>query len=317
MATAEAITEGFRLIHRNWQLILIHFLISVLSFLGFLIIIGIPLIVAIVVMGIDLAAMGVLEDMVDNVEDPLTLLNNYMGLIVIAGVCLLVYLIFAFSIFIFGLGGSAGTIASSLREHGLKFSTSLFISEGKRWFFPLMGFTALVGLIYIGALVVLAVGGGLTALAWGAMEAAGSTIGLFLKVFATLSLTTAFLATSFGSVVVTAGGIAVMVLEGTGAVKALGGAFRYIDKRPGIVWLMFLLFVGYMVAQITFALMGYPLQLIPIVGMFVVLPYQLLAYVLQGYLSLVILASVFAHYHITIAGGSTREEDTSPEAVSV
>jgi hypothetical protein len=317
MSTIDAIKEGFRLIHRNWQLIILQFLVSVLCFLGFLVIVGIPLVAAFVITGIDLASIGGLEDILDRAEDPLALINNFLGIIAVAAVSLIVYLLLAISIFIFALGGSAGIIALSLKDPGQRYRTGLFFSEGKRWFMSLMGLTALIGLIYIGAFILIAAGGGLTALSWEALGAGGGWLGIFLRVLITLSLSAALVIITFGSVVVTVGGIVVMVTEGTGATKALRGTFRYIDRRPGIVWLLFVLLLGFITVQVLYALTGYPLQLIPVVGMFVALPYQLLAYVLQGYLGLVILASAFAHYSLATAGSSIREANTSHEAVSV
>jgi hypothetical protein len=165
--------------------------------------------------------------------------------------------------------------------------------------------------------IVLAVGAGATAFAWETFTGLGRGLGLFFKVLITLTLATAFLAAVFASVLVTAVGIALMTLKGTGAAKAMGEAIRYIDRRPGVALLMFVMVLGYMAVQAAVALVGFPIQLIPFVGLFLALPFQLFTYALQGYLSLVILATVFAHLGSAIAGGSTQGEGISPEEAFV
>jgi hypothetical protein len=311
MPITGAIKEGFGLIHRNWQLVLIQFVVSVLCFLGLLVIVVLPLTVALVMLGLDVGGVEGVEDLFQNMEDPLELLSNYMAIVGIVLLCVLVYLLFAFSIVLFSLGGSAGVIGASLKEPGEGFRTDFFFSEGKRLFLPLTGFTAIVGLIYLALLLALGLLAGAGALAWEALDAGGGQMGLFLKVLITLSLAAGLFIVTFFSAVITAVGIVVMVMEGMGPLGALGETFRHLDRRPGVVWLLLVLAAGYITIQFTLALVGYPLQSIPVVGLVVALPYHVLTYVVQGYLNLVILASIFAHYRGTTSVGSTPAAGTS------
>jgi hypothetical protein len=62
MTFNEAIKGGFRVVNRNWQLVLIQLSMVFISSIGFFIIVGIPLAVAFIIFGVDLTEMASLHD---------------------------------------------------------------------------------------------------------------------------------------------------------------------------------------------------------------------------------------------------------------
>ena len=54
MPYSDAIKNGFRLVNKNWQLVLIQLGMMVISCIGFFVFIGVPLAVAFVMFGLDL-----------------------------------------------------------------------------------------------------------------------------------------------------------------------------------------------------------------------------------------------------------------------
>ena len=62
MGYAEVIREGFRVIHRTWQLLLVQLGMVILSGIGFFVFVGIPLAIAFVIFSIDLTGIAQIED---------------------------------------------------------------------------------------------------------------------------------------------------------------------------------------------------------------------------------------------------------------
>jgi hypothetical protein len=70
-----------------------------------------------------------------------------------------------------------------------------------------------------------------------------------------------------------------------------------LPKRQHAFWLYTLLFLGYIVVSFFAMLISYPFHLIPIIGTIISFPLQLISYMVQGYLGLVVLAVVFTYYY--------------------
>ena len=184
MTVSESIKKGFGLIHKEWKLIAAQFVLSLIGCAGFFVLVGIPLIAMVIALGLDVAEITRLKDFLSEVENPLDLIRKYLGVGLVLLTAIMVYALFAFSLWIYGLGGSAEVIAGALRDPAHRFSVRGFMAGAKRHFMPLMGYTALIGAILIGALFVLGIFGGLSvALAAFLKE---NLLGKFLGVFSAL-----------------------------------------------------------------------------------------------------------------------------------
>ncbi|MDA8432376.1 MAG: hypothetical protein M0Z60_05355, partial [Nitrospiraceae bacterium] len=99
-------------------------------------------------------------------------------------------------------------------------------------------------------------------------------------------------------------------------------------------WLYVMLLIAYVIVSFFVMLVVYPFNLIPIIGTIISIPFQLLSYVVQGYLGLVIIAIVLTYYYEleikktapaaiepppeeATAGSSSGPEDTSPPQAPV
>jgi hypothetical protein len=83
MTYLEAIKDGFRLVNRNWQLVLIQISMVFISSIGFFIIVGIPLAIAFIIFGIDLTGFADIRDIFGILIGPSDLLSKYLGLFLI------------------------------------------------------------------------------------------------------------------------------------------------------------------------------------------------------------------------------------------
>ena len=93
MKYIEAIKDGFRLINKNWQLVLIQVGMVFMSSIGFFIIVGIPLAIAFIIFGIDLTALTETRDIFRMLRGPSDIISKYLGLILIVVASFILYIL--------------------------------------------------------------------------------------------------------------------------------------------------------------------------------------------------------------------------------
>jgi hypothetical protein len=311
MGHIEAIKEGFRLVNRVWQLVLVQLSMVFISGIGFFVFVGIPLAVAFILFSIDLT--GITEkDIFQLLKEPSEIISKYFGIVLFVIFGLLA--VITFSIYVFG--GSVGVIGRALENKTLKFSMHLFFAEAKRLFLPMLSFTTLVGIILIAVAFVFGVlGGGVVALISFA-KSQDSTLALFLSLFFSLILVLLLLTLFLGILSITIYGTAVLSIKGIGSLKSLKDAFQYIMKRPQAFWLYLILFGGYILISFILVLLGYPFKLIPVIGAVLSFPYQLISYVFQTYVGLAIIATIFTYYYSTEIHREPVVESSAPQVLS-
>jgi len=171
-----------------------------------------------------------------------------------------------------------------------------FFTEAKKMFFPLMWFSFFMGLIFIAIAFFLGLfGGGIAAVVSGA-KSQDSTLALFLGIFFTLVLALIALSIILAALAVTIYGIAVLFFKGEGSVKTFTGAVKFLWHDQHAFWLYIIMFFGYILSSFILMLIVYPIKLIPIVGMIISFPIQILSYVVQSYLGLVMISVIFIYY---------------------
>jgi len=310
MEYIESIKEGFRVVHRVWQLVLVQIGMIILSGIGFFILVGIPLAIAFVLFSVDLTGITDIKDIFLMLKEPSEIISKYFGLVLIVVTGLLMYFLVAtiFSIYVFG--GSVGVIGNALRDKTLKFNIHTFFSEARRLFLPMLGFTGIVGIVMIAIAFVLGIlVGGIVALV-SFVKSQDSTLALFLSLFFSLTLIIIAIIFLLGILSITMYGIAALSMKGTGPLKSLKEASNYIVKHPKAFWLYSILLGGYIFLSFLLILLGYSFKLIPVIGTILSFPYQLISYVFQTYVGLSIFATIFLYYYSTeilsepIAGSS-------------
>ena len=58
MTYSDAIKNSFGLVHKNWQLVMVQVAMMIVSCIGFIVFIGIPLAIAFVMFGLDLTELS-------------------------------------------------------------------------------------------------------------------------------------------------------------------------------------------------------------------------------------------------------------------
>jgi hypothetical protein len=297
MKYIEAMKDGFRLINRNWQLVLIQVGMVFMSSIGFFIIVGIPLAIAFIIFGIDLTELADVRDIFKIFRGPSDIISKYLGLILIILASIILYILVVAMLAIYLFGGSIGIIGRCLQDKTLKFTMQIFLHEAKRLFLRLLGFTSLIGLIFIAVAFLLGLlGGGIAAIISFA-QGQDSTLALFFGTFFSFILVIVALMLILGILSITLYGFASLYFKGTGAFKSIREAVCFLLKFPNGFWLYTVLFIGYLLASFLLFLIGYPFTIIPVIGTILSFPYQLISYAFQTYLGLVIIAIILSYYY--------------------
>jgi hypothetical protein len=301
------IGKGFGLIHENWQLVLVHVVMMVILVVGLFVIVGVPAAAAFIAVGMDVAELERLEEALDYTDDPIELLSKYLGIIIIIILSFLIYITLGFLLWVYVIGGSAGIIGKSIKAPTKGFSMEAFFKEANSLFLPMTGYTTVIGLVVIGALMLLVMLGAVGAALIGEITTE-STIGTFIKVLSVLVFGAGGVILMFVLSVAFALGTGALAIDGRGPMDSLDVGFRHLWEHPGSLWLVGILILGYIGIQFPLVLIGAVAELIG--GAILSLPVQLAMNIFQSYLSLVMLAVVLVYYHSTSAD-STQAIDIS------
>jgi hypothetical protein len=308
----EAIQSGSRIVNRNWQLVPIQVGAMFASFVGFFIVVGIPLAIAFIIFGLDLTELSRFEDVFRTFRAPSEILSKYFALVLLVLTSLLLYITAVMAVGIFLFGGSIGVISRTITGSAEKFQFGVFLSEGKRLFFPLVGFTSLVGLIFILVAFVFGLFGGLIKAVVSVAREQEATLALFLGVFFSLILSVIVLTLILVTLSVTAYGSAVMAIKGEGPVKSLKESVRYLFEHSHAFSLYCLVFFGYLIVSFVVVSVSYPLGMIPLIGSLLAIVYHFGAYVIQSYIGLVLIATLFSYYYFSTTAAPAEEQGPPP-----
>ena len=308
MRYTEAIQTGVRIINRNWQLVLIQVGAMLASFVGFFIVVGIPLAIAFIIFGLDLTELSRLDDVFRVFRGPSEVLSRYFALAILVLTSILLYLTAVMCLGVFFFGGAIGVISRSISDRAEKFQMRVFFSEGRRLFFPLIGFTSLVGLIFILVAFVLGLFGGLISAVVTIAKEQEATLALFLGIFFSLILFVIGLTLIVVTLAVTAYGSAIMAMRGEGPVRSLRDSVRYLLRHSQAFYFYCLVFLGYLFVIFMVVSVSYPIGLIPLVGSLLAFVYQFGVYIIQSYAGLVTIAALFCYYYSTSQTAGAGEQ---------
>lgn len=296
MTYIATVKEGINTVNKNWQLLFVQLITLGLSGISFFIIVGIPIAIAFILFGLDLTEILRLKDLVSVFRGSAELLNRYFAMALIILFSLIIYLSFILVIWVFMLGGTIGIFTKFILKEIDKFNLKTFFSEGKHFFLLLAVFSSVIGIVFlaIAFLLGLLVGG-----ASSIIEAAKSyeaTFGLFISFFCSLVLMSVGIVLILLTLSAATFGVAHLAFFRSGSLKTIKETLKYLYSKPAAIGFYIVLLLAYMVICFLVILIGAPLTFVPVIGPLLSLPYQLVTYMVQGYLSLVMLACIFHYY---------------------
>ena len=297
MTYTEAIRTGFHTINKRLQLVGVQAVVMIINCISFFVVVGIPLGIAFVIFGLDLTGISNAKDVFGMLTSPTGLIMQYLWLVFVVILFVLFYILLVTTLGLYVFSGSAGIIGSSILDPSRPFSMKLFFAEARRFFFPLMWYSVLVSLVFLCLAFILGLFGGGVAALVSAAKSQDSTLALFLGIFFSLVLALLVIAVILVFLAVTVYGIAALYYRREGSWKSFRESCAFLLKRPEAFWLYALVFAGYICGSFAAMVISYPFHLIPILGMIISFPLQLISYMVQGYLGLVVLAVVFHYYY--------------------
>lgn len=279
----ECIKEGFNITNRNWQLILVRIITAVINIAALLIFLGLPLLVALMYLGIDIAsAKDILPSLID---DPSQFFAKYLGLLFVFIAAALFFLTFASLLSLYTLSGTIGVLKTASLNASYRFSMSSFFNEANKHFSRLFW---LLSLLLLGIILLLAaflLFGVIGAAVVHSLALSQSTLLVFLSTFIILSGIT------FGSIILFAAFVfmiyctIVSVVEEHGSSETIKRTFYFLKEMPSAFMLYFILLVGLISANAV---------LIPLNWMTVI--FSLIGALLQSYLIIIFWSALIVSY---------------------
>ncbi len=282
----ECIKEGFCITNKNWQVVLLQIAVLVINFIGFFLFIGIPIVLAIASLGIDIAhTKDILPDLFEN---PAEFFSKYLGLAILIITAFTVYLIIASILILYAFSGMLGVLRNSALNEEYKFTFHSFFEEAKRFFFPLMWLFSLAILAVIGVFIVFGILAGILI----SYSETSAPFSLFITYFLGLL----GLAIGFAGVIYSAYAAVALVVEKGKVMGAFKTALDFVRHRPLAFLFYIILVVGIIFVNIILITLGISFSAVPIIGILATILFQVLINVVQSYLVVVMWASLLIFY---------------------
>ena len=291
---AECVKEGFGLVNKNLQLVLVRIIVTVINLIGFFIFLGIPVIAAIAYLGLDIAgAKDLWPFLLDN---PLGFMSRYLGLLILIITAFLCYLMFSSTLILYALSGSLGVLRNASVNLQYKFSLPSFFQEAKRNFFPLLWVMSYVLLALTILLLAFMLIAGVVMAGVQMLSGSGTTIEMFLRSFIVISGVILGALAFIAFFVLSIFSVLACVTERAGAMNSIKRAAGFLKDRPLAFLYCILLFAGAVFINILFYGLKIPFSMLPLIGPVMNIFMTLAGVVFQSYILLALWASLVAYY---------------------
>ncbi|MDO8281412.1 MAG: hypothetical protein Q7U10_02100 [Thermodesulfovibrionia bacterium] len=288
----ESINEGFRLTHRNPQLIYIRIALVFINIAIFLIMVGAPVFTAASRIGMDMAHAGDL--FYTFLKDPVEIFSRYLGFLLIIFISFIICLTFISLLHIYVLSGTLGVLKKSAIVKGYRFSFSSFFKEAGDHIFPLMWMICLTTTVFFIISVIFFI---LSIIGMDIKESISGR-GLFIKDFM-ISFSVLFvivfgLIASVASLIFTVYSMVVAVVETGGVISAAKKTFAFLMDKPSAFIFLIVLIAGFIGANVILLLFSAPLSMLS--GIKISIAAAVLNSILQSYMMLVMWSALTAFY---------------------
>lgn len=289
---AQTIKVGLDAAGRLWKAALIRLLFIIISIIGAAIVIGLIIIIGWLISGTKSINLHEITNIfnVGNLSSPL--IGKYIGLLLLSTISFLIYSIIILTAAIFIFGGSCGVITLGIKDPSYHFKMIDFISIGKKTFFTMIWFTTLISILAVFIFIVLGLDSWLTYRIINDVKGYNNIISFFIlliSIIFNISMIMFLFAITFY-------GTASIYLKGKSAKAALGDAVNLIMKRPSSIWFIFIVGLFYVLSNLVFVMIGLIMSKLPIIGIYIAIPFDILIYFIQSLLSIAMIGSIFYYY---------------------
>ena len=290
----ESVKEGFRLTNKNWQLVLLRIAVMIINLLGFLFFIGVPVFIAVISLGVDIANVkDILPGIIDN---PAEVLSKYIGMVILMIVTFIIYFTFVSVLALYVFGGTLGVLKNAAFDEQYKFSLSSFFKEAKKIFFPLLWLFSIAFLVITSFVIMFVILAGLLVYVTHLFGESNTTLSVFVTSFFTLLFIFLSIIGGLASVIFTVYAAIALAVENKGVIDSFKITWNFVTTKP-ISFLFYIILVfGIVGINIVLMILGVSFRMIPVVGVLIDIPYQFIYYGAQTYLGVVMWGSLVVFY---------------------
>lgn len=298
------INDGLKTVHKNYQLLLIHFAFLFISFFGLFFILSIPLGILFVIFGIDLTDI-LKGSFIEIFLSSVNIMKKFLIFAIIFIITLFLYVILIISLWIYILSGTIGTMCEYLRE-GKVFTLKGFHQNGKKFFWKVAFFTVFSLIIFICLSVIF---GFLSEISSKIVKflSQWKSVSMFFSVFIYLSMLLTGVIVFLLWITFTLFGFFGIFIKNFTVIETIKETKKLIILYPQSIARAGLLFVIYLLAGGIILSFSPLLAIIPRVGTILVAVYQFIIQFAHIYISMVVFAA-FLSYYIRIDNFSVKSE---------
>jgi hypothetical protein len=286
----ESIKQGFDLTHKNWQVILLKVAVGIINLVGFFIIVGIPFIIGILTLGVDIAqARDILPEIVN---DPFEFFSKYLGLTILIFIAIVIYFFIVSIVLLYIFSGTLGVLRNAALDRDYKFSFSSFFREARNAFFPLLWLFSVSFLIITALIVFFGILASVLISLTGISGDAKTPFSVFITYFFSLL----GIAILIAFIIYTAFAAIVLVIERSRVLNSFKLTWNFVKNTPMSFGFYILLIIGAIAVNFILIALGASLGSAPMVGFLFIIPHRLISSIIQSYLGMVMWGSLIAYY---------------------
>lgn len=290
----ESIKKGIDNAVRNWPAVLVEMGAMFIYGVGFVIMVVLPAAVVIgAVAGMNMQGLENFATGFDNIGD--LIVNNILAALVVL-IALTLYVLVASTLAFYIFSGLLGVVGRASADPSYKFSFTSFMQEGRRLFWRVVWLVFLLSLVFIGVFTAIGLMGMLGKVALAPYFSSESLIAKFTAIFITLLAVSGALIGFVFFIAWSGYSLVALVVRDIKAFDAFREGLDFIMREPRSLPV----FLGagglYLLATISVTLMVFPISLIPIVGVFLSIPAQILFYGVDRFLYIAVMGTLFNYY---------------------
>jgi len=315
-----SINEGLKTVHKNYQILFIHFAFLFVAFFSLFFILSIPLGVLFVIFGIDLTDI-LKGSFIEIIISSINLLKKFLIISVVFLLSLVIYIIFVISLWIYIFSGTLGIVYQYL-ERGIIFNLKDFHHYGKKFFWKIGAYSIFSALLFFIFTFIIGLISDLSSSFIELLRQYSHSVYIFFSVFFYLTILISAIISFIIWISFTFIGYYGIVAKNFTALKAIKETRKYILLNPNSFLRAFLLFTIYVLTGGIILSIGSMLTIIPTVGTLLAAVYQFVTQFAHIYITMVIFTAYFAYYLRTVdfsqeasQSSDSYQEVSQPEQV--
>ncbi|HQA03932.1 MAG TPA: hypothetical protein PKZ17_04230 [Thermodesulfovibrio thiophilus] len=288
------INDALKTVHKNYQLLFIHFLFLFFTFFGLFLILSIPLGILFVVFGIDMTDI-LKGSFIEIFLSSINLIKKFLIFAIIFMFCLFVYVIFIISLWIYIFSGTIGIMCQYLQK-GIIFNFKDFNKYGKKFFWKVAFFALFSALVFILLTVLFGFISEISSKIVMFLNHYSHAISVFFSVFIYLCILLAGITTFILWITYTLFGFYGLFIKNFTVKDSIKENLKFIITYPQCIGKATLLFIIYILTGGIILSFSSLLAIIPNIGTFLVAVYQFIIQLAHVYISMVVFAAFLSYY---------------------